>query len=517
MRRLARLVSATAVVALASAFAAVPADAGTLAPTAVDDAASLRGGTAVVVDVLANDTWTGAPDLSLPRANQPGAPAHGSLSATAVTVGGVERPAVSYTPDARWYGVDTFTYTLSDDSGQSATAKVTATVDPAPPTAGPDSANTPPGAQVRIPLLGNDADPYDSALSVTAVADPRRGTAAVDGGTAVLYTPDPGWNGVESFAYTLTSASGRTAQGTITVTTLASTPGHSVTLSAPATAYAQRSLTFSGAVDPLSGGPVAISVQRLRASGWVTVATTKPTSSGVWWVSHRPNVVGTITWRARAVWADGSSATTMATTSVTAAVDAVVSGPLTRSSVKYSYRNGCPVGPSKLRRLTVNYWAYDGSVQRGDIIVRDYAVKTVRAVFTKSFELKFRFKQVRPVDYYYLGGTRTPSGSDIAAMDAGNTSAFNCRPVTGNRYRISQHSFGNAIDINTFENPYVTWSRVYPAAAKYPYYLFRKQNLDDHGVIASWSVVAQTFRAFGWVWGGRWSPPDYQHFSSNGG
>ena len=67
MRRLARLVSATAVVALASAFAVVPADAGTLAPTAVDDAVSLQGGTTAVVDVLANDTWVGTPDLSLPR------------------------------------------------------------------------------------------------------------------------------------------------------------------------------------------------------------------------------------------------------------------------------------------------------------------------------------------------------------------------------------------------------------------------------------------------------------------
>ena len=51
-------------------------------------------------------------------------------------------------------------------------------------------------------------------------------------------------------------------------------------------------------------------------------------------------------------------------------------------------------------------------------------------------------------------------------MAAGNTSAFNCREVTGNPYRLSQHSYGNAIDINTFENPYVTSSKVYPAKAK---------------------------------------------------
>lgn len=517
MRSLARLVSATAVVALASALVVVPAGAGTLAPTASDDSASLEGGTTVVLDVLANDIWVGTPQLTLPPGSGPGAPEHGDVRDSTVTGAGVARPAVEYSPASGWYGVDTFTYTLADSSGQESTATVTVTVTPAPPTAGPDSATTPPGVPVPIPLLGNDTDPYASSLVVTAVADPRRGSAVIDAGTTVTYRPDVGWTGVDSFTYTITSATGQTARGLVTVTTLASTPGHSVTLSAPAAAFAQRSLTFSGAVDPLAGGPVSVTVQRLKASGWLTVATTRPLATGVWRVGYRPTAVGVTTWRARAVWADGSSATTTATTTIKAAVDAVVSGPLARASVPYSYRNGCPVGPSKLRKLTVNYWTYDGSVQRGDLIVRDYAVKTVRAVFAKSFEVKFRFKQVRPVDYYYLGGNRSPSGSDIAAMNAGNTSAFNCRPVTGNRYRISQHSYGNAIDINTFENPYVTWSRVYPSAARYPYYLFRKDNLGDHGVISSWSVVAQTFRAFGWVWGGRWSPPDYQHFSSNGG
>jgi hypothetical protein len=30
-------------------------------------------------------------------------------------------------------------------------------------------------------------------------------------------------------------------------------------------------------------------------------------------------------------------------------------------------------------------------------------------------------------------------------------------------------------------------------------------------------VVARRFRSLGWSWGARWSHPDYQHFSSNGG
>lgn len=516
MRGLARSAAASAVIALSAALLVVPASAATVPPTAVDDSVTLPGRTVVVVDVLGNDTWTGAPDLAVPRRNQDGGPDHGSATVTTTTVGGVERPAVSYDPDNSWYGVDTFTYTLTDGTGQDSVATVTATTTPVPPTVGPDSATTPPGAQVRIPVLGNDSDAYDERLTVTSLANPPHGTAVIDG-SEVLYTPDAGWSGTESFNYRVTSATGATAVGPITVTTLASTPGHSITVSATPTVIVQRYMGFKGAIDPLDGGPVTISVQRRTSAGWKTVTTTKARSNGSWYVLIKPDVVGTISWRARAVWADGSSSVAETQSTVTASADAAVSGPLTRKSVPYSYRNGCPVGPSQLRRISVNYWAYDGTVKRGDIIVRYWAVDTIRAVFKKSFDVKFRFKTIRPVDYFYAGGARSPSGSDIAAMNAGNTSAFNCRPVTGNRYRISQHSYGNAIDINTFENPYVTWSRVYPAAAEYPYYRFRAQNLDDHGVISTYSVVAQTFKAFGWVWGGRWSPPDYQHFSSNGG
>ena len=60
---------------------------------------------------------------------------------------------------------------------------------------------------------------------------------------------------------------------------------------------------------------------------------------------------------------------------------------------------------------------------------------------------------MRPSDAFYAGGRRTPTQSDLAAMRADNTSAFNCRPVTGNPYRVSQHSYGNAIDINTVREP----------------------------------------------------------------
>jgi len=194
-----------------------------------------------------------------------------------------------------------------------------------------------------------------------------------------------------------------------------------------------------------------------------------------------------------------------------------VSGPLSRRLVPYSYRSGCPVSPVSLRRLTVNYWDYSGRVRRGNVIVLSSSVSAIRSVFTTAFTAKFPVKLMIPVDYYYRGGKVTPASSDILSMNAGNTSAFNCRKVTGSRYRISQHSYGNAIDVNTYENPYATPSRVYPAAAAYKYYTMRKYHLGDAGVISPRSVLANAFARLHWLWGARWSNHDYQHFSANGG
>jgi hypothetical protein len=36
--------------------------------------------------------------------------------------------------------------------------------------------------------------------------------------------------------------------------------------------------------------------------------------------------------------------------------------------------------------------------------------------------------------------------------------------------------------------------------------------------MAYWGgALVEAFAAVGWQWGGRWSSPDYQHFSSSGG
>jgi hypothetical protein len=215
-----------------------------------------------------------------------------------------------------------------------------------------------------------------------------------------------------------------------------------------------------------------------------------------------------------AVWGNGRRAVSgRLTRTVGARPDVRISGPLTRADVPHSYRAGCPVAPSGLRRISVNRFTYRRVVARGSLVVSAGAVPALVRVFRESFRSRFPVRTMKPSDAFYAGGRRTPTQSDLAAMRADNTSAFNCRPVTGNPYRISQHSYGNAIDINTVRNPYVVGGRVYPSFART--YLDRSRVRT--GMILRDGVIASTMRRNGWPWGARWSDPDYQHFSANGG
>jgi D-alanyl-D-alanine carboxypeptidase len=177
--------------------------------------------------------------------------------------------------------------------------------------------------------------------------------------------------------------------------------------------------------------------------------------------------------------------------------------PVTRHELRYSYRPGCPVGPSQLRRLDVSYWGFDRRAHIGSIVVRSTAAPGVLSVVRRLFSARFPLRRLRPVEGY--------KGSDDASMAADNTSGFNCRPVPGTR-RWSQHAYGLAIDVNPVENPFVHRGAVDPPAGRR--YLDRSRF--RRGMVRPGDVVVRAFAAIGWSWGGRWSSPDYQHFSATG-
>lgn len=89
------------------------------APAAVADTAATSQGTAVNIDVLANDTDVDGDTLTVTGVTQG---AHGTVTFTAT--------GVTYTPAPGYTGTDTFTYTVSDGHGGTTTAAVTVTVHP---------------------------------------------------------------------------------------------------------------------------------------------------------------------------------------------------------------------------------------------------------------------------------------------------------------------------------------------------------------------------------------------------
>ncbi len=106
-------------------------------------------------------------------------------------------------------------------------------------------------------------------------------------------------------------------------------------------------------------------------------------------------------------------------------------------------------------------------------------------------------------------------GHDPASMAADNTSGFNCRyAVATGPKQWSVHAYGEAIDVNPVQNPYVFNGVAQPVAGK----SYINRGDVRPGMAEPGGVLNDAFAARGWFWGGRWSDsPDYQHFSLTGG
>jgi len=179
---------------------------------------------------------------------------------------------------------------------------------------------------------------------------------------------------------------------------------------------------------------------------------------------------------------------------------------LTAADLPSSYRAGCPVGPEVLRALRLSYWGFDDHPHTGVLIVNAAVVNAVVTVFGRLYAQRFPIRRMQPVDAF--------GGSDPASMAADNTSAFNCRnAVASGPPRWSAHAYGEAIDVNTVENPYVQGTDVQPVAGR----AFLDRGTHRPGTAYYGGVLVDAFAAVGWRWGGRWSDPDYQHFSATGG
>jgi hypothetical protein len=199
------------------------------------------------------------------------------------------------------------------------------------------------------------------------------------------------------------------------------------------------------------------------------------------------------------------------TTAVTPAPGVRVS-MVTAADLGRSWHVGCPVGPAQLRRLTLSFWGFDGRTHRGQLIVNTLAVSALSSVFTRLYAAHFPIHKMVTIDHY--AGTGVQLDDESTADD--NTAAFNCRNAVnpGGPPSWSEHAYGEAVDVNPVENPYVESNGVVdpPNGARYV-----NRSVHRLGMAYVGSPLNTAFAAVGWAWGGNWSGnPDYQHFSVNG-
>ncbi|WP_407268158.1 Ig-like domain-containing protein [Tenacibaculum maritimum] len=153
--------------------------------------------------------------------NDGGIPTNGSLTTTNPTNGTVaiddggtpndpSDDVVTYTPDADFNGTDSFDYSVCDNASPAncATATVEVTVMPTPDSQN-DMTSILEDMSIGVNVYGNDNDiPTNGSLTTT---NPANGTVTIDdGGTPndpsddiVTYTPDPDFNGIDSFDYSV--------------------------------------------------------------------------------------------------------------------------------------------------------------------------------------------------------------------------------------------------------------------------------------------------------------------------
>jgi|GEM_PF-2875461 len=178
-------------------------------PVAMTDVAVTAEDTPVSGTVTATDT-DGDP-LTYSVVTQP---ADGTLTAFDTNTGDF-----TYSPDANFNGVDTFTFRANDGTADSNTATITITVTPVndAPVANDDTISTAEDTPVSDVLVATDVD--GDLLVYTIVSNPTDGVVTIDNPStgAFTYTPDANFNGVDTFTFRATDALANSNTATVTI------------------------------------------------------------------------------------------------------------------------------------------------------------------------------------------------------------------------------------------------------------------------------------------------------------
>ncbi|MES1240141.1 MAG: Ig-like domain-containing protein [Acidobacteriota bacterium] len=180
------------------------------APKANADSVTTNEDTPVTLDPRVNDTDVDGDALTITFVSQPN-------RGSAVING---NGTVTYTPIANLNGPDQFLYTIVDGHGGTWSEIVSVSVTPVndAPDAFNDLISTPEDTPITISVLSNDTDRENDTLTVTAVTQPSQGTAVINNGTTITYTPNLNTNDSDSFTYTVIDGHGGSDTATVYMT-----------------------------------------------------------------------------------------------------------------------------------------------------------------------------------------------------------------------------------------------------------------------------------------------------------
>jgi VCBS repeat-containing protein len=127
-----------------------------------------------------------------------------------------------YTPNADFYGTDTFSYVANDSFDVSNVATVTITVDPVDdaPVAVDDSYTTNQNTTLNVVVpgvLGNDTDADGDALTASLETAPGNGSLTLYLDGSFEYIPDAGFTGTDTFTYAANDGTEDSNVATVTI------------------------------------------------------------------------------------------------------------------------------------------------------------------------------------------------------------------------------------------------------------------------------------------------------------
>ena len=132
----------------------------------------------------------------------------------------------TYTPYANYAGPDSFSYKVNDGQFDSAPATVVLNVTPVndAPVALSATVSTPAGTAVNLTLQASDVDHTPAQLSFRLVTLPSRGSVTLQPDGRVVYTPQAGFSGTDTFTYVVNDGQLDSNVATATINVTAAPP-----------------------------------------------------------------------------------------------------------------------------------------------------------------------------------------------------------------------------------------------------------------------------------------------------